>query len=295
MRKFKKYFKEYIKNKGLYEIWFVLRNLPLVIAKYLNVIIMIFVFFISPSNLYRFSWRGFLPKPKMRDKSKNLLEDLYQPSISKNFDIDMSNKSLYTRGFASKIKKYDENAILINFRVSLENRNSIFTTSDIGMLKHYLDNNVDVIFVETEVENDHGITTHLGKKADNFVKLDKKLKVLKLKLKTNLSGNLSLTSGIVSIISFFFISKKLSVYGWNYYQKKNLYSMNIFEFVFKIFFSLLDINTLKEVENTLTHLYFAYFFKDIKDLNIIGYLNYYENNYLDKVITKRLKAIFLKD
>ena len=34
--------------------------------------------------------------------------------------------------------------------------------------------------------------------------------------------------------------------------------------------------------------------KDIKNLNIEGYLDYYKNKFLDKIITKRLQAIYLK-
>ena len=292
MRELKLYFKDFIRRKGLYKIWFIFRNLPLVIAKYFNVLIMIIVFLISPSNLYRFSWRKWLPKPSVRDKSKSSLIDIYEPSITKNFEINMNNKVIYTKGYSRKIK-YDKNSILLNHKVNLENRKAIFATSDVGLLKHYLKNDVDVIFNKLVMENDEGEITNFNEALDQYLELDNKIKVIELKLKSNLSGRLTFTSGIVAIIAFYLISKKLTVYGWNYYQNKSLSSMNIIEFIFKIFFFFADLTTTKEVESSLTHLYFAYFFKDLKNLKINGYLDYYKNVSLNKLMTKRLKELYL--
>ena len=81
---------EIFEKKGLYKYYFIIRNLPLVIAKYSNVLLMIFIFFIDPSNLFKFSWRGFLPTKNMRDKYKKTFLDIYQPKITKNFKFRYS-------------------------------------------------------------------------------------------------------------------------------------------------------------------------------------------------------------
>ena len=246
-------------------------------------------FFVNPSKLYKFSWRGWLPNPKMRDKNKLSLEKIYEPSISKNFDMDMSKKKIYFRGYEKNII-FDKNAILVNFKVTKENKNAIFASTDYGMVNYYLKNNVDVIYNKLIVENDEGLIQDLS--AD--IKSKSKLKTIKLKLKTNLHKNAALGSGIIAILAFYLISRKLKVYGWNYYQKKSLAGMNIFEFIFRIFFYYKDIKTKNKVEYSLTHLLFAYYFIDLKDLKINGYLDYYKNNFFNRIITKRLKAIYLK-
>lgn len=289
MKKIKFHYKEFINKKGLTKYWFILRNFHIVIAKYSNVLLMILVFFVNPSKLYKYSWRGWFPTPKMRNKNKDSLEKIYEPSISKNFEIDMSKKKIFFRGYEKNII-YDKNVILVNFKVNHRNKNAIFSTTDYGMVNYYLENNVDVIYNKLVVENDEGLIQDLS--AD--IKTSKKLKTIKLKLKTNLHKNIPLGSGIIAILAFYLISRKLKVYGWNYYQKKSLAEMNIFEFIFKIFFYFKDIKTRNKVEYSLTHLLFAYYFKDFKNLKINGYLDYYKNNFFNRIMTKRLKAIYLK-
>ena len=283
---------EILERKGLYKYYFIIRNLPLVIAKFSNVLVMIFIFFINPSNLFKFSWRGSLPTPKMRDKYKKTFLEIYQPTITKNFEINMENKALFTKGYQKKIK-FDKNAILLSHKVTKENRNCIFTTSDAKMLKHYIENDVDVIYNRFLVEDNEGKITDLCSSQNKILSSTKNLKIINIRLKTN-NTKFLLGSGIIAIIAFYMISNKLRVYGWNFYQKKSLASMNIIEFIFSIFFFLRDINSRNKVEYSLIHLFFSYYFKETKDLNIYGYLDYYKNNYFDKLITKRLNKIFLK-
>ena len=78
-------------------------------------------------------------------------------------------------------------------------------------------------------------------------------------------------SGINSIIAYYLISKSLKVYGWNNYHNKKLSSMNLLEFIVKIFFHL-KILFLKTVESSLTHLFFANYFKNIKTSRLMGIL-----------------------
>ena len=100
-------------------------------------------------------------------------------------------------------------------------------------------------------------------------------------------------SGINSIIAYYLISKSLKVYGWNNYHNKKLSSMNLLEFIVKIFCHPKDFISKDCVESSLTHLFFANYFKNIKTLKIDGNLDYFKNKFFNKLFTPKIQQIFL--
>ena len=278
-----------LKKLNLYKYYFLIRYSPSLL-KYINVILMMVIFFIKPSKLYLYSWRKCLPSEKMKDEHKDNIFEIYKPKVVGNFDFDICNRNLYTRGYTKKIS-FKKKPILINFEVDDENKDAIFTTSDERYLNYYLEKNVEVIFIKVIYVNRIGIE----RATNNLPKIKKKFKMLTLYIKTNNENTKHVTTGsaINSIITYYLISKKLNVYGWNFYHTKRLSSMNLIEFTTKIFFRFNDHICKDYVEYSLTHLYFANYFKNLKNLKIDGNLDYFKNKFFNKLFTPKIQQIFL--
>ena len=283
----RKRFTYFLKKHNLFFYWFFIRNIFSITAKYINVICMIFVFFINPLKLYKLSWRCCLPSSKKRDKYKDNLLDLYRPKISTNFQYFNKNTKIFCKGFTKEIN-FSRSNILVNFNVNNLTKNATFTTLDSKYLDYYIKNNVDVIYIKLILIDQKG-----NKRLANPFKDYKGLKVIDLKIHTNNTNeHITMGSAIMAILAFYLLSDKTTIYGWNHYQKKDLSKMNLIEFIFKIFFYSRDALTMDCVEYSLTHLFFAYYFKDLKNLIIYGNIDYYKNKLYDKLITKRLIKIF---
>ena len=280
-------FHSFLKKNDLFKYWFLIRNIFLITAKYCNVVLMAVVFFINPSKLYKLSWRGSLPSPKNRDKYNDNLIDLLQPKISKNFEYLNKNTKIFCRGFIDKVK-FQKDDVLVNFEITSLTKNATFATADSRILDHYVKNKVDVIYIKVIL-----IDNNNSERVSNPIKKYENLKIITLTIHTNNPSNRITTgSGILSILSFYLLSQNTTIYGWNHYQNKKLSSMNLFEFILKIFFYSRDFITKDCVEYSLTHLFFAYHFKDLENLKIYGNIDYFENKLFDKFITKRLIKIF---
>ena len=143
----RKRFTYFLKKHNLFFYWFFIRNIFSITAKYINVICMIFVFFINPLKLYKLSWRCCLPSSKKRDKYKDNLLDLYRPKISTNFQYFNKNTKIFCKGFTKKIN-FSRSNILVNFNVNNFTKNATFTTLDSKYLDYYIKNNVDVIYIK---------------------------------------------------------------------------------------------------------------------------------------------------
>ena len=104
----RKRFIHFLKRHDLFKYWFFIRNLFLITAKYLNVISMIFVFFINPLKLYKFSWRNCLPSSNKRDEYKDNLLDLYRPKVSTNFKYINHHAKIFFRGFTEKVRSFTD-------------------------------------------------------------------------------------------------------------------------------------------------------------------------------------------
>ena len=280
-------FHNFLKKRNLFKYWFLIRNSFQITSKYLNVILMILIFFINPFRLYKFSWRKCLPSPKNKDKYRDNIFDLYKPTISTNFKYLNKNTYLFCRGYDDHFNFYKNN-VLVNFKITNFTKNSIFTTSDSRILDYYIQKKVNVIYIKVIL-----IDQKNNVRVSNPIKEYPGLKIITLKMHTNNpSSHITTGSGILAILAFYLISDKTTIYGWNHYQNKKLSSMHLIEFVLKIFFYKRDFITKDCVEYSLTHLFFAYYFKDLKNLKIYGNIDYYKNNLFNKLITKRLIGIF---
>ena len=285
----RKRFIHYLKRHNLFRYWFFIRNLFLITAKYLNVISMIFVFFINPLKLYKFSWRNCLPSSNKRDEYKDNLLDLYRPKVSTNFKYINHHAKIFFRGFTEKVNFCSSN-ILVNFEITNFNKNATFTTADSNILDYYIKNDVNVIYIKSTLIDKKG-----NERLLNPHKKYKGLKIIDLTIHTNNNNkHITLGSGIKAIIAFYLLSSKTTIYGWNHYQTKDLSKMNLIEFIYKIFFYSRDMHTKDCVEYSLTHLFFAYYLKDLNNLKIYGNIDYYKNKLYDKLITQRLIKIFCK-
>ncbi len=283
-------FHDFLLNRDLIKYWMFLRNLHLAVPKYLNVLIMIFVFFTNPKKLYKYSWRKSLPPEDMKNSYSDNLFDLFKPEVVANFDLINCKRSIYMRGYEKEIPK-GNNIILVNSEITNTNKHCTFVSGDESTFNYYLENEVDCIFLKLIKINKNGFK----KVICNPSKISKKrYKTITLTLKCN--NHLfyqTHSSAVMTIFAFALISSKLKVYGWNFYKKKKLSSMNFVELIWNMFFFLNDYHTKVHVEYSLTHLFYSYYFNKIKNIKIEGNLDYFKNDFYNKIITPRLKSIFL--
>ena len=288
--KIKKNFVRYLKQNKLYKYWFILRHIDWVIGKYLNVILMIIVFFMNPKKLYKYSWRNCLPPEEMKDPYKDNLYELYELKVLSNFKLERNNRRLYTRGYTKSIC-YGEDVVLINWKVTKANKHCTFVTSDQNWLDYYLEEKVDVIYIKLV----HITNKNIHYALNDPIHKKKNLKMITLFKKTN-NENIKhspLGSAIAAILAYSLVSSSLNVFGFNFYQTKELSNMNILEFIFKVFFFKNDYISKDYVESSLTHLFFSYYFRNMNNLIIEGRLDYFKNRLLDKIFTNRILKIFL--
>jgi len=262
-------------------------RMPWTRRKYFNVVWMMIIFFLDSSKLYKYSVRSCLPSEDMKDEYKDSLLEIYQPKVESNFTIDKIDRNLYARGHVGPID-YNQ-AFLINFRVTDENRNAIFITADGKYLDYYLKEKVDFVYVNrTTIDNNERV------RKCSVLQDRQKIKILTVYMKTNSHlQHVPMGSAIISILALLMISKTVTVYGWNHYQTKKMSSMGSIEFIFNVFFYLRDYETRDCVEYSLTHLFYAYYFDKIENLKIYGNLSYFENKKRDKFFTKKIQKIFL--
>ena len=147
---------DFLLERSLMEYWMFFRNFHLVIPKYLNVLLMIFIFFTSPKNLFKYSWRKSLPTEKMRDSHEDNLFDLYKPEVFTNCNLINCERSIYMRGYAREIP-LGNNIILVNFKITSNNRHCTFVSADESTFNYYLENKVDCIYIRVVNINNKGV------------------------------------------------------------------------------------------------------------------------------------------
>ena len=218
---------------------------------------MIFIFFTVPKKLHKYSWRNALPPENMKDSYADNLFDLFKPKVTTNFNLLNCDRKIYMRGYEKKIPK-GKNILLVNSEVTEFNKHCTFVSADNKTFNYFLENDVDCIFIKLVNINNKGEVKVLS----NPEQLSKrKFKMITLTLRSN--NHLFYQthgSGVLSIFAFSILSKKLKVYGWNFYKKKKLSTMNFFELIWNMFFYLKDHHTKIHVEYSLTHLFYAYYF-----------------------------------
>ncbi len=270
----------------VYFFWDLRQNWPY--SKYCNVVWMIIIFIIKPEQLYMYSWRKYLPSESMRDDYKDSIFEIYRPKVETSFEFEKCNRSLYTRGYNGQITNNKE-SILVNCQVTGNNRHCTFTTADSGWLDYYSKQNVETIFIRYIFVNEKGNYRESERHIDAGTN-----KMITLYVNTN-NENVAFGSGIASIIAYYLISDKLKVYGWNYYQQKKLSSLNSLEFILSVFFYARDYKSKDCVEASLSHLFCAFYFNRVKNLEIEGNLDYFNSSRLNKFFTKRILSIYLKN
>lgn len=287
---FKIKFHDFLIEKSLIEYWRFIRNTNSVITKYLNVLVMIFIFFTNPKKLFRYSWRKALPPENMKDSYADNLFDLYKPKVTTNFNFINCNRRIYMRGYEKRIPK-GKNIFLINSEVTKINKHCTFVSADESTINYFLENDADCIYIKLVNINNKGEVKVLSS-PERISK--RKCKTITLTLRSN--NHLFYQthgSGVLSIFAFSILSKRLKVYGWNFYKKKKLSSMNFIELIWNMFFYLRDHHTKIHVEYSLTQLFYAYYFDKLENLKVEGNLDYFKNNLYNKIITPKLKSIFL--
>ena len=261
----------------------------IVIMKFFNIIIMMFIFLINSKIMYKFSWRDALPSKDGKDNNieDSNIKDLYHLKIATNFKYKKQSYNIYTRGTQSY--NTTDNDILINYPINSKNKYACFATADPNILKNYLNNKVNVIYTEIIIINQDGNERILNKLDSNI-----NCKIITLYMRTNNDANyVTLGSGIATILSFYMLSTSINIFGYNHYFTKKQSEMNIFTFLIEIFFYRRDFKTYDCIEYSMYHLFFAYYFDKTPNINLNGNIDYFNNKQFDRIFTKKIKQIFL--
>jgi len=263
-----------------------IKELKLKTRVYMIFLMMIFIFL--PKKLYKYSRTSALPSEKGRDLWAKTIEELYEIKFKTNFKIDKRDCFLIMRG--DRESKDPDNSVYVNFKVNDINRDHMFATSDLGWLEYYLQQKVKVIFTEIVLIKD-------GKyRCLNPVNTGTQCKVVTVYLTTNNDSiYIPFGSGLGAILGLSQISNKLFVYGWDFYQKRNLSSMSITEYLFNAFFYEHAIKYGGIFESSLYNLFFADYFDRSNNIIVKGKLDYFKNIRLSMFVKKRLFEIFLSN
>ena len=125
---FLKSFRE--KNEAFNKTYTYIREMPLKIIILLNSVQMLIIFLLKPSILYKYSLRNLLPNRDMLDIGGKDYMSIYKPTVECDFDFFDQNTDLIIPGFSGKIN-FSHNNLFLNYKVSKNNLNSKFITSDL--------------------------------------------------------------------------------------------------------------------------------------------------------------------
>ncbi len=307
-------------NKIKFKIKIILRILD---------VIMIYISYLSfPSYTYFFSTRKLYPSKKDRwtknkfkpflilNKSKKKFKKINVIAKGSSFDLN-------------DIKKFKDPTFLVGFTNTLRIKNNdIFYQHEHGdnryrgmnkKLKLFQKKNLFYVntnpFLATELHKDDKILfiEVLRKETDSkkyfrpgYQKIKKKLKILnkfnsikKVKIVENVYKNYDLEgkfwapcgSTVPVIYYLLSVSKKVNIYGWDFYFEKKIKNCNFFSFLKNIY--KLEPDTKRSwnhIESCLMNLYFAYILEKRKEISLKGNLS--ELNCQKKFISKFEEVIF---
>ena len=131
----------------------------------------------------------------------------------------------------------------------------------------------------------------LNKICENYVKKNKKCKIIKFYFKTS-CRTIRFGSGILAAVVFSKISKKVNIYGWNFYLNGISKNLSIFS-LYNLLSPKSFVQSRKShFEYTMCHLAFVKKLLDLKHVNINGHIKDFCNFY--PKITNKALSLFYK-
>lgn len=280
----------------------------------LRIKIQVLLFFVSPTLSRILSLKeSKLPSNDQKfNKSNDLLDDI----VIFDNDLKFDEVNIFLRGFGKDFTKfkYKKNCMLVNYSFLeddklLESQNyfskrNLYQAHD-GFLNIVSGSEVDecikknipfIILQRYQLCNDKPIligskNIELNKIYENYVKKNKKCKIIKFYFNTS-CRTIRSGSGIHAAVVFSKISKKVNIYGWNFYLNgisKNLSTFSLY--------NLLSPKSIVQsrkshFEYTMCHLAFVKKLLDLKHVNINGHIKDFCNFY--PKITNKALSLFYK-
>ncbi len=294
------YLKNYPEKRFLNQILYQPHNLFLRFKKNLiriiNVIIMMFLINVIPSQIYRFSKRRGLPdkKNKFKIDKKNLHPPLILDKSKKIFENSKSEANFIFRGdslreYSSKINNSATNFIfgvvtlpqLKKIEKILEKEiidNAYFVYSSLEFLKNFPEKNKrKLIFIDIAEDQ------LLGKKNkvehDNNYDYCKNNNLFYFRAHKNLFPRLPqgadyvpTGSGLMGIFSLMDDFKKINIFGWDFHEKKHISDLNQIQFILNLFDYKLENRSHIHFESKIINLYYAYKLSKINKVNLNCFL-----------------------
>jgi len=293
------------------------KTLKLRVFTYPNLLrlkIQVLLFFVSPALSRILSLKeNKLPSNDQKfNKSNDLLDDV----VIFDNDLKFDEVNIFLRGYGKDFTKfkYKKNCMLVNYSFLeddklLENQDyfskrnlyqgpdgfvHIVSGSDVDIC---IKKNIPCIVLERyHLCNDKPIligskkNIELNKIRENYAKKNKKCKIIKFYFKTS-CRTIRSGSGIHAAVVFSKISKKVNIYGWNYYLNgisKNLSTFSLYNLLSpKSFVQSRGMH----FEMAVCHLAFVKKLLDVKHVNINGYIKDFCNFY-PKIANKALSLFY---
>jgi hypothetical protein len=291
-----------------------------------DVILLYASYLTFPSYAYFFSTRKLFPAQKNRWSKDKFKPFIILDKGKKNF----KKVNLISKGSSfnlNRLKNFKDPTFLVGFTDTLRiKNNNIFYKHEHfrykGMNKnlklfqkkniHYINTN-PLLAPELHTDDKILFIKVLRKEADSkkyfwpgYQKIKKKLKILnkfksikKIKIVENVYKNYDIEqklwapfgSTVPAIYYLLSVSKRVNVYGWDFYFDKKVKNCNFFSFLKNIYKFQPDTKrSWNHIESCLMNLYFAYILEKRKEISLKGNLSGLKSQ--KKFISKFEKVIF---
>ncbi len=302
-----------------------------VILRIFGVVMIYVSYFTFPSYTFFFSKRKLYSPKKNRwtknefkpflisNKSKKKFKEINLIAKGSSFDLNDIKKfkdPTFLVGFTNTLRIKNNKIVYqheygdfryegMNRKLKLFQKKNIYYIHTHPVLAVQLHKNDKVLFMKVlkKVQDSKKYFWHGHKKMKKKLKLLNKFKsIQKVKIIENVYKNYSIdkekeelwapTGSIVPIIYYLLsVSKKVNIYGWDFYFDKKIKKYNFFSFLKNIY--KLEPDTKRSwnhIESCLMNLYFAYILEKREEISLKGNLS--ELNCQKKFINKFEKVIF---
>ena len=176
-----------------------------------------------------------------------------------------------------------------------KNRRFIYVTSDHSIIKKYIKNNLNILFVQTWKNDGKNFFMEkwempIYKKVLNYCKNKKNSYLVDISYNTS-CNTLYLSSALVAACFFAKVCKKVKIYNWDFYMNENPKRYGFFKIANLLYPLKFRLKNNVFLETSLCHWYFIYKLLKLSNVSIDGHLTGVVKN---RRVVSNLKSIFCK-
>ncbi len=302
-----------------------------ILRRIINVLMIYLVYLTFPKYTYFFSTRKLYPNQSDRwiknkfkpyiilnNKRKKKLDNVNLVAKGQSFNLNDLKKfkdPTFLVGFSRTLRVKNNNIVhylnQFDFRyikntsesMKLFQKKNFYYINYNPLLATDMHKNDKVLFIQTLLKDSFSNKEfwYGAYKSNKNVKILKKFKsIKKIKIIENIYKNYYInkhffapTGSVIPAVYYLLsISKKVNIYGWDFYFDKKIKNYNYFSFLKKIYRFKLDVNrSWNHIESCLMNLYFAYILEKKKNIFLHGNLS---QLYIFKKFIKKFEKVIFK-